>query len=108
MNDVSGHRLKRSREYLGLSIEEVASLLGISSTQLEQIESAQIEVKQSMLQQLFSMYGIVSISTPDVPSVSTDTRFLARTKKLGLTKDDLYEVNRFASYLRNSNRGRSK
>lgn len=96
-------RLKEAREYLGLSQDEVAGVLGLARTAITNIESGQRKVEAVELDRLAKLYGqTVDFLLSGVrPAADADDRvqFYARTFK-GLSDGDLKEVGRFAQFLR--------
>ena len=99
-----GLRLRKAREYLGLSQEEVANVLSIRRVAITEIESGKRQVKATELQAFAKVYGISETELlngrDDDEERSARTDFLARTFS-DLSDNDLQEVARFAEFLRN-------
>lgn len=100
-------RLKDSREYLGLSQDDVAITLGISRPAVTNIESGNRKVEAVELDQLAKLYGrsvnyFLSGLNKEEPGKAA---FYARTFK-DLSAKDLDEVARFAEFLRASGTGK--
>ncbi len=101
-------KLRITREYLGLSQEEVSRAVGISRSAISLIESGRRKVDVVEIQ---SFARVLQCSIADlteevpVPSISPKLDVLKRTAS-ELTEDDRDEVLRFAEYLRA--RARSK
>lgn len=98
-------RLRQSREYVGLSQEEVATALAISRPAVTNIESGQRKVEATELVTLARLYHrtVEYLLTGKDPVVEAPEQlaFLARAFK-GLSEKDLDEVGRFAEFLKNS------
>ena len=96
-------RLRRSREYLGLSQGEVASFLGIPRSALSNIETGQRRVDALELKQLAELYrqsvGHFTGENPVEEGIPDDLAHLARAAR-ALSHQDRGELNRFAEYLR--------
>jgi transcriptional regulator with XRE-family HTH domain len=104
-----GERLKSAREYLGLSQEEVARLIGIPRSALSAIEAGQRGVDALELKALAGIYkvqiGYLTGETPEQFGVAKDIAHLTRAVSK-LSKTDRNELSRFAEYL--SARGKIK
>lgn len=97
-----GEQLRREREYLGYSQDEVADALGITRPAVSLIESGQRKVEALELKRLAALYGrSVAYLTGDEsePSAGEPVRALARLAKT-LSPNDLDELQRFAEFLR--------
>lgn len=96
-------RLRESREYVGLSQEEVALVLGISRPAVTNMESGTRKVEAVELDKLSTLYGRTAqyLLTGETNVDEGRVAFLARATK-GLTARDLEELGRFATFLRNS------
>lgn len=98
-----GERLRQSREYLGLSQDEVARHLGIPRTALTNIESGQRRVEALELKKLAGLYRqSISYFTDgeiEEQSFSEDVNHLARSASK-LSSKDRDELARFAEFLR--------
>lgn len=103
-----GEQLRREREYLGFSQDEVAEALGITRPAVSLIESGQRKVEVLELKRLAVLFGkSVADLTGEKsgPVVSEPVRALARLAK-SLSPGDLEELQRFAEFLQA--RGKSK
>jgi len=108
-------RLREAREYLGLSQEEVATVLKVSRPAVSNIEAGTRKVEAIELEQLANLYGrpVTYFLTGKEPvgQANSAVAFAARALQ-GLSQRDLDEVARFADYLRAAGRskvtGRSK
>lgn len=96
-------RLKEARDYVGLSQEEVASALGISRPAVGNIEAGIRKVEAIELDKLSTLYGqtISFLLTGDMNADEKQVAFLARATQ-GLSKKDMDELARFATFLRNT------
>ena len=97
-----GDRLKNSREYLGYSQDEVASVVGLPRSAISLIESGQRKIDISELKRFSDLYEQSinyftqeKISVEEVPVI----RALAR-KASSLSMDDILELEQFADYLK--------
>jgi transcriptional regulator with XRE-family HTH domain len=98
-----GARLRESREYLGLSQDEVAKYLSIPRTALSHIESGQRRIDALELKKLAQLYKrpvvyFTGESQADA-GMPEDVAHLARAAA-GLSEGDRRELSRFAEYLR--------
>ena len=98
-----GARLRKSREYLGLSQEEVATYLSIPRSALSNIESGRRRIDALELKQLAELYKqpvayFTGESQPEA-GLPEDIAHLARAAT-SLSARDREELNRFAEYLR--------
>lgn len=104
-------RLREAREYVGLSQEEVASVLKLSRPAITNIELGTRKVEAIELDQLARLYGrtVEFLLTGDegAKQSSEQIAFLARATN-GLTGKDLEELGRFADFLRNSSKPSKK
>jgi transcriptional regulator with XRE-family HTH domain len=99
-----GERLRRSREYLGLSQGEVAEVLGVSRPAITQMEAGRRKVSTLELGKLARLYGQpYEYFLGEVPEVVEDqtSQALFRTAR-DLTDEDRQQVLRFAQFLRNA------
>lgn len=96
-------RLRESREYVGLSQEDVATALGISRPAVTKIEAGTRKVEAVELDKLSHLYGQNVHYLLTGESLTSDSRldFLARATS-GLSEHDLKELVRFAEFLRSS------
>lgn len=104
MNKHVSQRLKEGREYLGYSVDEIAHLMEIDDSLLTRIEDASADISEADLDRLAAFYGLSKTWLLNGGDIHPKVQFLARAK-VGLSAKDLGEVNRFASYLQNSNKG---
>lgn len=96
-------RLREAREYLGMSQEEVAAALQISRPAVSNIEAGSRKIEAVELDKLGKLYGttVDFLLTGQTETSDSRVAFLARATQ-GLSKGDLNELERFASFLRNS------
>lgn len=96
-------RLKEARDYVGLSQEEVASVLGISRPAVGNIEAGIRKVEAIELDKLSALYGqtVSFLLTGELKSDEKRVAFLARATQ-GLSEKDMDELARFATFLRNA------
>jgi len=97
-----GERLRRSREYLGLSQGEVAEKLGVSRTAITQMEAGRRKVSTLELAKLARLYGqSYEYFLGEVPELVEDetSQALFRAAR-DLTDEDRQQVLRFAQFLR--------
>lgn len=98
-------RLREAREYVGLSQDEVAQALGLSRPAITNIETGNRKVEAVELERLAKLYGqsvnyLLSGEDP-LAAAPEQVQFLARAVK-GLSRKDLDEVARFATFLKRS------
>lgn len=97
-----GGRIKEAREYLDLSLDELAQVVGIDLHRLMAIENGQ-DIPEATLLPMFSRAlgrGVsYFLGNVDAASASERTEFLARAAE-GLSEDDMGELRRFATYLK--------
>lgn len=100
-----GTRLREAREYLGYSQDEVAKALGLPRPAISNMEAGTRKVEALELEKLARLYGrsIHYFLTGEEEPADTPVAFAARALQ-GLSPNDLNEVLRFASYLRNSSK----
>ena len=97
-----GERLRQAREYLDLSQDEVAKVIGIPRNAISLIESGQRRVEAIELKHLAGVYGrSVAFFTGEAPvlELPEDVEHLARTAT-HLSEQDRRELARFAEFLR--------
>lgn len=98
-------RLRESREYVGLSQEDVAQALGLSRPAVTNIETGNRRVEAIELDRLATLFrqSVTYLLTGEdaVGAVPAQVQFLARATK-GLSQKDVEEVARFASFLKRS------
>ena len=99
-----GERLRRSREYLGMSQGDVAGVLGVPRSAITQMEAGRRKVSTLELARLARLYGQSYEhflgEAPEIPEDET-TAALFRAAR-DLTEDDREQVLRFAQFLRNA------
>jgi transcriptional regulator with XRE-family HTH domain len=96
-------RIRQERQYVGYSIDEMATKLGITPAEFAAFEEGEIEPTDAQLSTIARLCG----TTPDRlrgEDLRADPRVdqLLRAKRL--THEDAYEVHRFAEYLRHAPR----
>lgn len=100
-----GQRLRQAREYVGLSQDDVASVLGVSRPAITLIESGGRKVEAIELNKLATLFGttVEYLLTGQKTVTVEDEKlaFLARATQ-GLSKADMEQLLRFTDYLRNS------
>jgi transcriptional regulator with XRE-family HTH domain len=100
---VLGDRLRESREYLGLSQDQVATYLGTPRSALSLMETGQRKVEVLELKKMVGLYkrpvGYFTGEIVDDTSFGTDVNHLAR-KVSELSPEDREELGRFADFLR--------
>jgi transcriptional regulator with XRE-family HTH domain len=102
-SDIDGtlaRNIRSEREYLGLSQEDVASVLGVPRPAISSIENGRRKVNSGELAKLATLFGTTSdrlmgATRDEEPSVAA----LFRTAK-ALTEHDRAQVLRFAEFLR--------
>jgi transcriptional regulator with XRE-family HTH domain len=99
-----GERLRRSREYLGLSQSEVAEYMGLSRPAISNIESGRRKVSTFELARLAKLYrqpyDYFLGEVPEAPEDTTTTALFRATREL--SDRDRQQVLRFAQFLRNA------
>lgn len=98
-----GERLRESREYLGLSQQEVADLLKLSRPAISQMEAGKRKVSTLELRELARLYrrpyDWLIGETPDPDPANDDvTKALYRTTR-ELSERDRAQLLRFAQFL---------
>jgi len=96
-----GERLRKAREYLALSQDEVAKAVGIPRAAISLIESGQRKVEALELKKFAAIYERpVSYFTGEQkqPPVPAEVEYLARAAA-GMSPRDREELKRFAEYL---------
>jgi transcriptional regulator with XRE-family HTH domain len=99
-----GERLRRSREYLGLSQGEVAAHMSLSRPAITNMESGRRKVSTFELARLAQLYRQpYEYFLGEAPEVAEDetTGALFRTTR-DLSDSDRQQVLRFAQFLRNA------
>ena len=99
-----GERLRRSREYLGLSQGEVAGYMRLSRPAITNMESGRRKVSTFELARLAKLYRrpyeYFLGDVPEVPQDTTTTALFRAAREL--SDRDREQVLRFAEFLRNS------
>lgn len=101
-NEHIGARLAEAREYLELSPEELAEMVGMSGPEIVLIEAGDQQVTAVQLAEIAKALGRgLEFFTADVPVQVADerTKFLARAAET-LSEKDMGELQRFAIYLK--------
>lgn len=102
-----GDRLRQAREYVGLSQDDVATVLGLSRPSVSNMELGTRKVEALELNKLAKLYRrtLEYLLTGVEPAAEGPQQlaFLARSIK-GLSGKDLEEVARFAEFLKQSSR----
>ncbi|WLG56733.1 helix-turn-helix transcriptional regulator [Pseudomonas extremorientalis] len=100
-----GDRLRRAREYMGLSQDEVASVLGLPRPSVTNMEQGARKVDAIELNKLAKLYrrtlDYLMTGTEPAGDGPEQLAFLARAVK-GLSEKDVEEVARFAEFLKHS------
>jgi transcriptional regulator with XRE-family HTH domain len=99
-------RVREAREYLGLSQDDVAKVLGLSRPAVTNIESGTRRLEAVELDKLSRLYGrsadyFLTGEENVGASATDDVKFLARAMN-GLSDKDRAEVMRFADFLKKS------
>jgi transcriptional regulator with XRE-family HTH domain len=99
-----GERLRRSREYLGLSQGEVAEHMSLSRPAITNMESGRRKVSTFELARLAGLYrrpyDYFLGEAPEVPEDETTGALFRTTREL--SDRDREQVLRFAQFLRNA------
>ena len=97
-----GERLRKAREYLHLSQEEVAKYLKIPRSAISLLESGQRKVNALELKALAKLYQLPTSALTGESAEETSPPDLDILKRAtsGLTQKDREEVIRFAQYLK--------
>jgi len=100
-------RLREAREYIGISQDEAASVLGISRPAMTLVESGGRKVEAVELGKLASLYGrsVDFLLHGENVKEQEDKKlaFLARATH-GLSESDFEQLERFSEYLRSSSK----
>lgn len=99
-----GKRLKETREYLGLSQDEVANVVKIARPAISLIESGERKVDALELKKFADLYRqpvayFIDEEDDATATMPKEVAFLARTATQ-LTSDDQKELLRFAQFLK--------
>lgn len=95
-------RVTEAREYLEISIDELAEMVGVLSEEIATIEAGEAPVSAALLAEIAKALGRgIEFFTADVSAkkASERTEFLARAAET-LSDTDMGELQRFATYLR--------
>jgi transcriptional regulator with XRE-family HTH domain len=95
-------RVGEAREYLELSCDELAEMVGVVAGEIETIEAGQVPVSAALLTDIAKALGRgIEFFTGDVSieKAVERTQFLARAAET-LSDQDMGELQRFATYLR--------
>ena len=90
MNEL-GIRLKKAREYLGLTQEDVAKLLGVSRVIITNIESGTRKVSADELEKLSKIYGRSMDELMNGKITEENVKMFARTFS-ELSEEDQEEI----------------
>jgi transcriptional regulator with XRE-family HTH domain len=99
-----GEKLRKAREYVGYSQDEVATLLKIPRTAVTNMESGQRRVEALELKRLADLYRqpvshFTGDEDEDGAALSADVNHLAR-QAAALSPKDREELGRFAEFLK--------
>ncbi|MEC3912596.1 helix-turn-helix transcriptional regulator [Sphingobium sp. CR2-8] len=95
-------RVTEAREYLELSADELAEMIGVAPDEIEAIEAGTTQVSATQLSEIAKALGRgIEFFTTGVSAqkASERTEFLARAAET-LSDQDMGELQRFATYLR--------
>lgn len=95
-------RVTEAREYLELSHEELGEMVGVTATDIEQIELGDQQITAVLLAEIAKALGRgIEFFTADVSAekATERTEFLARAAET-LSDRDMGELQRFATYLK--------
>lgn len=100
IDETLARNIRAEREYLGLSQEDVAAVLGVPRPAISSIENGRRKVSSAELAKLAALFGtssdrLMGAVRDEEPSVAA----LFRTAK-ALTEHDRAQVLRFAEFLR--------
>lgn len=100
IDEILARNIRAEREYLGLSQEDVAAVLGVPRPAISSIENGRRKVSSAELAKLATLFGtssdrLMGAVRNEDPSVAA----LFRTAK-ALTEHDRAQVLRFAEFLR--------
>lgn len=97
-----GQRLRETREYLGLSQDEVAKSLGVPRPAISLIESGDRKVEALEIKRFAELYQQPTayfLAEKNSQTIPDEVAFLARAAS-ELTPDDQTELLRFAQFLK--------
>lgn len=100
-------RVAEAREYLELTTDELAEMVGVSSANIQAIEAGNEPVSAALLLDIAKALGRgIEFFTLDisVQAAAERTDFLARAAET-LSEQDMGELKRFATYLRSRSAG---
>lgn len=101
---VLSDRIRQERQYVGYTPAEMAAKLGIPEGEYAAFEADEAEPSDSVLSTIARLCG----TTPDRlrgEDLQADPRVERLLRAKRLTHEDVYEVHRFAEYLRCAPRG---
>lgn len=100
IDETLARNIRAEREYLGLSQEDVAAVLGVPRPAISSIENGRRKVSSAELAKLATLFGTSSDRLMGaVPDEDPSVAALFRTAK-ALTEHDRAQVLRFAEFLR--------
>ena len=97
-------RIREEREWLGTTREKVAEMLGVELAAVTAWESGEAEPTGDQVEQLARLFHLPVERLHGAPLV-VDPKLSYVCGGKDLTHEDLYEVARFAEYLRHSGPG---
>ena len=99
---LTASRIRETREYLAITLEDAAAAAGIEYAQLRAIEQGEHVVDELSIQRLARAFGCVTAYLTSEPRKDEQTvQVLARLTDR-LTEPDRLEALRFMSYLRHA------
>jgi transcriptional regulator with XRE-family HTH domain len=106
-----GARLRQAREFLGISQEAVAEVLGVPRASVSAMESGRRKVSSLELRDLSRLYKrpldwFYDTESDPIPEDETVTALFRATKNLN--QEDKEQVLRFAEFLRGSGQAPAK
>ena len=94
-----GKRIRETREYIGLTQQQIASALSVPRSAISDIETGKRKVTAEELKSLADLFKHpVSHFLGEEPDVADDVAILARTAE-NLSENDRKELLRFAKFL---------
>ena len=104
-----GSKLREAREYLHLTQQEVAEVLGLSRSAISLIEKGERRLETLELKQLAKLYGRPSsdFTGEEVRQQPDEIRVLMR-KAEAMSEQDRREIVRFADWLLSRGRGENE
>lgn len=100
-------RVAEARQYLELTENELANMVGVPVAEILAIEAGNESVSAAMLLDIAKILGrSIEFFTADIPvqAAAERTEFLARAAET-LSEQDMGELKRFATYLRSRSAG---